>query len=206
MVASIISAMTKRPEFIEAIKEKIGSVVDMSEMETQMEQLKDQLRKAEGTKSRLERQMDELDPDDPRYDKKISDLQRRYDAQYDKIEEIEDQLEELEEQILTIRQEKISGDNIYQMLTAFDKLYDSFSEIEKKRFMQTFIERIDIYPEKPENGCWIRNIVFNFPIPMDGKEVKELPLEDETMLEMVCLLMPAACFRIKGELLSVTVF
>ena len=54
--------------------------------------------------------------------------------------------------------------------------------------MQTFIERIDIYPEKPENGCWIRNIVFNFPIPMDGKEVRELPLEDETMLETVCLL------------------
>ena len=70
----------------------------------------------------------------------------------------------------------------------FDKLYDSFTEAEQKRFMQTFIERIDIYPEKPENGCWIRNIVFNFPIPMDGKEVRELPLEDETMLETVCLL------------------
>ena len=188
MVVSIISAMTKRPEFIDAIKEKIGSVVDMSETETQLEQLQDQLRKAEGTKNRLERQMDELDPDDPRYDKKISDLQRRYDAQYGKIEAIEDQIDELEDQLRTIRQEKISGDNIYHILTAFDKLYDSFTEAEQKRFMQTFIERIDIYPEKPENGCWIRNIVFNFPIPMDGKEVRELPLEDETMLETVCLL------------------
>ena len=131
---------------------------------------------------------DELDPDDPRYDKKISDLQRRYDAQYGKIEAIEDQIDELEDQLRTIRQEKISGDNIYHILTAFDKLYDSFTEAEQKRFMQTFIERIDIYPEKPENGCWIRNIVFNFPIPMDGKEVRELPLEDETMLETVCLL------------------
>ena len=71
---------------------------------------------------------------------------------------------------------------------AFDKLYDSFSEVEQKRFMQTFIERIDIYSEKPENGCWIKNIVFNFPIPMDGKEVRELPLEDKTMLETVVLM------------------
>lgn len=188
MVAEIISAMTKKPEFIAAIKEKIGSAVDTSEMETQMDQLQEQLRKAEGTKSRLERQMDELDSDDPKYDKKINDLQRRYDTQYDKIETIEEQIEELSDQLRSIRQEKISGDNIYQMLMAFDKLYDSFSEVEQKRFMQTFIERIDIYPEKPENGCWIRNIVFNFPIPMEGKEVRELSLEDETMLEAIALL------------------
>ena len=42
------------------------------------------------------------------------------------------------------------------MLTAFDELYGSFTEAEQKQFMQTFVERIDIYPEKPENGCWIR--------------------------------------------------
>ena len=74
------------------------------------------------------------------------------------------------------------------MLMAFDTLYDSFSELEQKQFMQTFIERIDIYPERPANGCWIKNIVFKFPIPMDGKEVREFPLENETMLEVTALL------------------
>ena len=187
-VAAIISAMTKRPEFIAAIKEKIGSAIDTSEIEKQLSQLDSNYRKAETTKARLERQMDELDPDDPHYDKKINDLQRRYDAQYDKIDVIEVQREELADQLRTLRQEKISGENIYRMLIAFDSLYDSFSEKEQKQFMQTFIERIDIYPEKPANGCWVRNIVFNFPIPMDGKEVRELPLEDEQMLETVCLL------------------
>ena len=64
---------------------------------------------------------------------------------------------------------KISADNIYQLLLAFDKLYDTFSEVEQRDFMRAFIERIDIYPEKPENGCWIRNIVFNFPMPVPWK-------------------------------------
>ena len=32
------------------------------------------------------------------------------------------------------------------------------------------------------------HIVFNFPVPVNGEEVKELPLENETMLETVCLL------------------
>lgn len=188
MVAAIISAMTKRPEFIKSIKEKIGTAVDTSEIESQLSQMDSNYRKAEGTKTRLERQMDELDPDDPYYDRKIKDLQRRYDAQYDKIDVIEGQREELADHLRTLRQEKISGENIYRMLIAFDSLYGSLTEAEQKQFMQTFIERIDIYPEKPANGCWIRNIVFNFPIPMDGREVRELPLEDEQMLETVALL------------------
>ena len=41
------------------------------------------------------------------YDRKILDLQRRYDEQYDTIEEIEVQIGELQSQIRSIQQEKI---------------------------------------------------------------------------------------------------
>ena len=54
--------------------------------------------------------------------------------------------------------------------------------------MKAFIERIDLYPEKRKDGCWIRSIVFNFPMPVEGGEVKELSLESETTVETVCLL------------------
>ena len=39
--------------------------------------------------------------------------------------------------------------------------------------------------EKRNDGCWIKNIVFNFPVPVNGEEVKELPLENGMMLETV---------------------
>ena len=188
MVANIISAMVKDPRFSEAIKEKIGTAVDTADMEKRLEALQTQLRQALGTKSRLERQMDTLDVTDPYYDRKILDLQRRYDEQYGKIEEIEIQIEEVQSQIRSIRQEKISGDNIYQLLLAFDEVYHSATEAEQKEFMKAFIERIELFPEKRKDGCWIKNIVFNFPVPVNGEEVKELPLENETMLETVCLL------------------
>ena len=42
--------------------------------------------------------------------------------------------------------------------------------------------------EKRKDGCWIKNIVFNFPVPVNGEEVKELPLENGMMLETVVLL------------------
>lgn len=188
MVAAIVSAMVNNPRFSEAIQEKIGSAVDTTDMEKQLEALQVQLRQTLGTKSRLERQMDSLDVTDPYYDRKILDLQRRYDEQYGKIEEIEIQINDVQNQIRSIRQEKISGDNIYRLLLAFDQVYGSASEVERKEFMRAFIERIELFPEKRKDGCWIRNIVFNFPVPLNGKEVTELPLENETTIETVVLL------------------
>ena len=187
-VAKVISAMVNNPRFVEAIQAKIGTAVDTEDMEKQIAVLQGQLKQAFGTKNRLERQMDTLDINDAHYDRKILDLQRRYDEQYDIIEEIEVQIGELQSQIRSIQQEKISGDNIYRLLLAFDEVYHSATEAEQKEFMKAFIERIEMFPEKRKDGSWIRKIVFNFPVPVDGEEVKELPLETETTVESVVLL------------------
>ena len=187
-VAKIISAMVNNPRFVEAIQAKIGTAVDTEDMEKQIAVLQGRLKQAFGTKSRLERQMDTLDINDAHYDRKILDLQRRYYEQYDTIEEIEVQIGELQSQIRSIQQEKISGDNIYRLLLAFDEVYHSETEAEQKEFMKAFIERIEMFPEKRKDGSWIKKIVFNFPVPIDGEEVKELPLETETTVETVVLL------------------
>jgi len=187
-VAKDISAMVNNPRFVEAIQAKIGTAVDTEDMEKQIAVLQGRLKQAFGTKSHLERQMDTLDINDVRYDRKILDLQRRYDEQYDIIEEIKVQIGELQSQIRSIQQEKISGDNIYRLLLAFDEVYHSATEAEQKEFMKAFIERIEMFPEKRKDGSWIKKIVFNFPVPVDGEEVKELPLETETTVETVCLL------------------
>lgn len=132
--------------------------------------------------------MDSLDVSDPYYDRKILDLQRRYDEQYSKVEETEIQINKVQDQIRSIRQEKISGDNIYRLLLAFDQVYAAASEVERKEFMRAFIERIELFPEKRQDGCWIRKIVFNFPVPVNGKEVDMLPLENQSMVETIVLL------------------
>ena len=189
-VAKIISAMVNKPRFAEAIQAKIGTAVDTAALEQQVEVLQGRLKQTLGAKTRLERQMDTLDIGDPHYDRKISDLQRRYDEQYDIMVEIESQIDELQSQIRSIRQEKISGDNIYRLLLAFDAVYSSATEAERKELMKAFIERIDLYPEKRKDGCWIRSIVFIFPMPVEGGEVKELSLESETTVNtMLCTLL-----------------
>jgi len=188
MVASIVSAMVHDPRFVDAIKEKIGSAVDTSELEHQADTIKAQLRQRLSTKSRLEHQMDTLDFNDPYYDRKSLDLQRRYDEQYELIEDMETQLAEIQGQIDDIHQEKITADNIYHLLLAFDEVYNAATEVEQKEFMRAFIERIDIFPEKQPDGNWIRNIVFAFPVPYNGKEIREFPLESQSTVECVIAL------------------
>ena len=79
------------------------------------------------------------------------------------------------------------------------------SEVERKQFMQTFIDRIDIFPERREDGNWIKNISFKFYVPVmkEGKAPANIkgitldkednigdlvPLEKLMTLETVCLL------------------
>lgn len=89
----------------------------------------------------------------------------------------------MNEQLQLIRQEQITGEQIYQLLLAFNQLYPTFTEADQKRFMQAFVERVDIYPQKTKEGIWIRSITFHFPVPIEGKMVRQLPLDSQTMHE-----------------------
>ena len=120
--------------------------------------------------------MDNLDVTDTHYDKKISDLQRRLDAQYDRIDEVEETRAELKSQIYELKKNQIDADSIYGFLGAFNEVYSKCTDAEKKQFMQAFIERIDIFSERREDGNWIQNIKFQFPVPIikEGKEVAQI--------------------------------
>ena len=106
------------------------------------------LHQAETIKPHLERQMDNLDVTDTHYGKKISDLQRRLDVQYDRIDEVEETMTELKSQIYELKKNQIDADRIYGFLGAFNEVYSECTDAEKKQFMQAFIERIDIFPER----------------------------------------------------------
>ena len=176
MLAKLITAMTKEGKFKDAIQDKIGATVDTTDLKKQLSVLNASLHQAETIKTRLEQQMDNLDVTDTHYDKKISDLQRRLDAQYDRIDEVEETRAELKSQIYELKKNQIDADSIYRFLGAFNEVYSECTDAEKKQFMQAFIERIDIFPERREDGNWIQNIKFQFPVPIikEGKEVAQI--------------------------------
>ncbi len=83
---------------------------------------------------------------------------------------------ELKSQIYELKKNQIDADSIYGFLGAFNEVYSECTDAEKKQFMQAFIERIDIFPERRKDGNWIQDIKFQFPVPIikEGKEVVQI--------------------------------
>lgn len=104
------------------------------------------------------------------------------------MENIEDKIAEIKDQIEAIVSEKITGDNIYKYLLCFEQFYDKFSDIEKKEFLQSFVERVEIFEDKLPSGRLLKRIQFRFPVIYDDKEVIGLRWDNDLTVETVCLL------------------
>ena len=132
--------------------------------------------------------MDNLSVLDEYYDKKYEDMQVRLDKLYDEIEEIDNFIETVETRLYNIKQEKISGDNVYQFLLFFDNLYDRFTDMEKKIFMKSFLEEGNIYEAEQEDGRILRSLKFRFPVFFNEQELYELDWDNESTVESVLLM------------------
>ncbi len=132
--------------------------------------------------------MDNLSVSDEYYDKKYEDMQVRLDKLYDEIEEIEIFIEVVETRLYNIKQEKISGDNVYQFLLFFDNLYDRFTDMEKKIFMKSFLDKGNIYEAEQEDGRILRSLKFRFPVFFNEQELYELDWDNESTVESVLLM------------------
>ena len=69
-----------------------------------------------------------------------------------------------------------------------NKLYDKFTDAEKKEFLNSFIERVDIYEQEQPDGRFLKHIKFRFPVYFNGKEIEEMSWDNETTVECVALL------------------
>ena len=187
-VEEVIRKLVKNPKFEEAILNKIGSRIDTEEIEKEIEGLEKQHRQLTGAKARLGQQMDSLDIMDKFYEKKYQDMETRLYRLYDEIEGVENSIEEVKNRLLNIRQQKISEENVYQFLLYFDKLYDKFTDLEKKEFLNSFVEQVDIYEQEQPDGRFLKHIKFRFPVYFGDRETQELCWDNESTVETVCLL------------------
>ena len=178
----------KNPKFEEAILNKIGSRIDTEEIEKEIEGLEKQHKQLTGAKARLGQQMDSLDIMDKFYEKKYQDMETRLYRLYDEIEGVENSIEEVKNRLLNIRQQKISEENVYQFLLYFDKLYDKFTDLEKKEFLNSFVEQVDIYEQEQPDGRFLKHIKFRFPVYFGDRETQELCWDNESTVETVVLL------------------
>lgn len=194
-VAEVLRKMVQNPKFEEGIKERIGKRIDTDELDRELAELRKKLRQLIGTKDRLGQQIDALDFDDPHYDRKYQDLQERQNKVYDAISSAEADIAEVQTRLNNLQKQQISSDNVYQFLLFFDKLYDRFTDAEKKEFMSSFIDRVEIFPERQPNGRILKHIEFRFPVYFQGIQVDGLSWDSDDTVEAVVLLSKASAGR-----------
>lgn len=107
---------------------------------------------------------------------------------YDEIEGVESSIAEVKNRLLNIRQQKILEENVYQFLLYFDKLYDKFTDLEKKEFLNSFVERVDIYEQEQPDGRFLKHIKFRFPVYFNNQETTDFCWDNENTVETICLL------------------
>ena len=187
-VAQFISQLVNNPKFKNALEQKINSKIDVTEIEKEIDALNKTRNQLIGAKGRLGQQMDSLDINDRFYNQKYNDMEERLNHLYEEIESVDNSLDVLKNRIINAQQNKLSAESVYCILSYFDKLYDKFTDKEKKQFMNAFIERVDIFPEKQENGRILKHIKFRFPVYYDGKMVDELSWDKKSNAECVVLM------------------
>ena len=183
-----IRGMIADERFHEYIGERLQEKVDVSNLEEERDQLKGQLQQVIGAKNKLLVMLDALDAGDKHYARKFQDMQGRLDNLYDRISDFENEIADVEEKIKAAYGRQISEKQLYQILQKFDILYAEMTDFEKKEFMQLFIDAIELYPEKMDDGRIIRQIDLAFPVYYEGFEGEAIRLLNENTVEMVCLL------------------
>ena len=183
-----IRGMIADERFHEYIGERLQEKVDVSNLEEERDQLKGQLQQVIGAKNKLLVMLDALDAGDKHYARKFQDMQDRLDNLYDRISDFENEIADVEEKIKAAYGRQIGEKQLYQILQKFDILYAEMSDIEKKEFMQLFIDAIELYPEKMDDGRIIRQIDLAFPVYYEGFEGEAIRLLNENTVETVCLL------------------
>ena len=187
-VENIILSLVNTSDFAMAVKGIIDEQIDTEELNGILNGQKAKKRKTEQLQNKLEMELDSLDMDSPTYDRRYESINRRLDATFTTLDEIEESIEATNARIQKAQEEKLSRDMVYQYLLAFDKLYVKMTDAEKKRFMQTMIKSIDLFPEKQKDGHWIKMIHFRFPIFYNNQMVTEISLPNQSTVEsIVCL-------------------
>ena len=191
-VEEFIRYMVAEDEFRSFVQEKLEEKVDVSALETEREQLQKQLKQVQGSKLKLIQMLDRLDTGDKHYTRKYQDMQDRLDNMYDKVAEFEEAMKDIDAKIGASYGKEITGKKLYEFLLDFDILYDKMTDMEKKEFMNTFIEKIELKNETVNNGTSqgsrIEHIDLAFPVYYGDCKGTRIRMPEENTVEVVCLL------------------
>ena len=184
LVVEAVKELVSDAYFAKEIEKRIGVQTDTSTVDKELANYENKLKEVDLNKARLENEIDNL-PADARFrERKIHDMTLRLDALYDTMVELEERIEDAKLRKSSIEMEAITLDNVYKIMQNFGKLYAIISDEEKKSLITYLIKEIQIYPNG-ESEMPLKSIEFNFPIYVDGRQVRKVLWERGNTVESI---------------------
>ena len=188
-VAGTISQIVNGENFGDLMSRLVDDQLSTEETEQEMDTAIKAQRQALGLQRKLESELDKLDVMDKHYDRKYESLSRRLDDAFDALEAAEKKIADCEARLESVRQQGFTKKSVYESLKLFDECYDEMNDFEKKSFVNTFIDSIELYPDKKaREGSYIKTVHFKFPVAYNGEPVYDISPRKATTDETVCLL------------------
>lgn len=186
LVFQVIANLQFYREFRDAVKRASGSADTIESVEGKLKKLRMDLRDAEIRKNKLGEKLDGLNPLKADYDKNYQRISDELDEAYDRIDELEDAIAGTRKKLEAIKDKADIGKQAADFLDHANRFIKKMSPEEKKELCNSFIERIELFPEDRADGKIIRSISFKIPLAFDGKEMTAAKDCDRFLFTLDC--------------------
>ena len=189
-VIAIVREAMMSPELVEGMQWYANMQINTDELEKRLEELEKSKSQKMRAKDRLSSEMDALDTeDDAVYEMEYSDLQLRQKALYAEIAEISmmihDTKADLQKQADAVTTVEVARKLMEE--AGNELMAEHTSDLGKKLMLQAMVEKVDLFPERLDNGRYVKGVTFKFPVMLEG-EMTDQWWYKQNPVETVCLL------------------
>lgn len=160
----IILDLVNDENFEDLVNHSLGQQFDSDTLNEEKETAMQELKRLARLQEQIENQLNCIDYDQKNASKIEESLNNRLYKVLDDIADTEERIENINERLEnaeTLYQTKFG---IYAFLQDFGTVFDKMDDADKRGFLKSFIDSIELYPKKHPSKLLIKRINFNFPI------------------------------------------
>ena len=171
-VRDIIVSLVHDDGFHDLVERSLAEKFDADILAADIEAAQKEWRRLQRLQEQIENQLNAIDYDSRNAAKLEESYNNRLYKVIEDITETEARIEYLSEQMEHAQSLEDAKAGIYDFLQHFEEIYDMMENVDKRDFLKSFIDSIELYPkEKGRKGQWIKTIHFLFPMQQKDGEL-----------------------------------
>ena len=148
--------------------EKAFDTKELSACEEKLKALRKQYYHKEAEKNTLGNTLDNLDVFRDDYLEQSEVIEQQIEKAYEEMSLLDEKIEAIKQQIELLERGVAVKDEIKELVSNFQIVFNKLTPGEKREMYSNLIDRIDVFPEKRDDGRIIKSITFKFPVSYDG--------------------------------------